>query len=288
MKRRVIGILLALVLASAGTIMLVAYVKNAKDDAVKGEDQVNVFVVDKTIAQGSTVAEITSSVSLVEMPKRLMAHDAVLDLNDLDSGLVAGVDFEQGDQLLISRMVDPRSLVRVGVPDGLQEITVSLSPERAAGADLLPGDLVGVVMSFDPFDVAATVVTTVADAIATDPTSSTQPALPTKTPNTSHLTLNTILVTAVQYSKQDSQRVAQIQGTSSDLSAATDTTLAATVAESPDNNLLITMAVTAAEAEQVAFAAEFGHIWLTVQGVDSSAAGSRVVTRDQVYVTVPR
>ena len=111
--------------------------------------------------------------------------------------------------------------------------------------------------------------------------------VPTRTPNTTHLTLQKILVTGVQFSKTDSQRASEIQG-SSTADDTTDTTIAATVAEAPADRLLVTLAVTAPEAEQLVFAAEFGFIWLTAEGPDASEEGTRIVTLSQVYVQVPR
>ena len=280
MKRKIIGIAVALVLAVIGTLALVAYVENAKDNAVQEEAQVMVFVVTDTIRQGATLSEVRSAVALTEIPARLQAADAITDLDDVDDGLVAGVELLPGEQLLESRLVDAASLVRVEVPEGLQELTLALSPERAVGADLEAGDLVGVVLSFEPFDIG------VAQTDDTNPDSTDNPAA-AQTPNTTHLTLSNILVTGVQYSQEDSQRVSEVQTAAAD--GETDaTTLAATVDEAPGQQLLITLALSSAEVEQIVFAAEFGLIYLTGQNADTDIEGTRIVTLSQVYIPVPR
>ena len=46
---------------------------------------------------------------------------------------MAAVALEPGEQLLRSRLVVQEELVSIDVPDGLQELTVSLDPERAVG-----------------------------------------------------------------------------------------------------------------------------------------------------------
>jgi pilus assembly protein CpaB len=282
MKRRVLGILLALALAVLGTVLLVKYVQKAKKDATKGEQQVALLVLTDDVTKGATLSQLKSKVEEVKVPVRLRAEGA-LDLAGLlnvDPTYVSAIDLKKGDQVLSSRLVDPRTLVHVAVPSGLQEITVALSPERAVGANLSPGDTVGVIFSFDPFDIA----TSGAPNTSQTGTSTT---LPARTPNTTHFTLHKVLVTSVQFSKQDSQRAAEIKG-SGQAGSNTSTTVSATVVEAPSDQLLITMAVTASEAEQIVFASEFGHVWLTNENAAASEDGTRILTLAQVYVPVPK
>lgn len=290
MKRKIIGIVVAVVLATIGTLALVSYVQNAKDEAVKEEAQVSVLVVTDTIRQGATFSEISSAVKATEIPERLLAADAVTDLDDVDAELVAGIELQAGEQLLESRLVDAKSLVRVEVPKGLQELTLALDPVRAGGADLEAGDIVGVVLSFEPFDLTSDGLPASSDDPVDTPIN-VQPQQTAKTPNTTHLALNNVLVTSVKYSQADSERVSEVQTASADGSndnSSNDPVLAATIDEAPGNELLITLAVTAPEVEQLIFAAEFGLIWLTGQNADTNPGGTRIVTLNQVYVSVPR
>ena len=284
MKRRVLGIVLALILATVGTLALVAYVKSAKKDASKNEEQVKVYVVTKDIRLGATVSEIKQQITLTDVPKRLEVTGAVTDLTQLKDTLVAGVRLKAGEQLLSSRLVDPLTLVRVAVPNGLQEMTVALSPERAVGAALSPGDTVGIVISFDSGSISSTGPTTESTttlAGGTDTTSSTTP----RSLSTTHLTLQKILVTAVQLSQQDSQRASKINAAAPS-GAGPAETIAANVNEAPSGQLLITLAVSGPQVEQIVFAAEFGHIWLTLEGANADEGGTRILTLDQAYVTV--
>lgn len=279
MKRQVIGISIAVVLAVVGTFALISYVKSAKDDAVKDEQTVQVYVVSDDVTKGTSVADLSGSVTLTDVPQRLVAADAVTDLTTLDPTYVAAIDLRQGEQLLESRLVDPRTLVRVDVPKGLQEITVALSPERAVGGVLAAGDTVGVLFSFDPFQVSAAG----AAVPVTDPAAPATIQAPTQTPNMTHFTLHKVLVTAIQYSRVDTERAAEVQNSD----GSTDTTLDPSLAEAPAAQLLITLAVSASQAEQLVFASEFGFIWLTAEGADASEDGTRILTLDGVYVTVP-
>lgn len=284
MKRRVLGIVLALILATVGTLALVAYVKSAKKDASKNEEQVKVYVVTKDIRLGATVSEIKQQITLTDVPKRLEVTGAVTDLTQLKDTLVAGVRLKAGEQLLSSRLVDPLTLVRVAVPNGLQEMTVALSPERAVGAALSPGDTVGIVISYDSGSISSTGPTTASTttlAGGTDTTSSTTP----RSLSTTHLTLQKILVTAVQLSQQDSQRASKINVAAPSGAGPADT-IAANVNEAPSGQLLITLAVSGPQVEQIVFAAEFGHIWLTLEGANADEGGTRILTLDQAYVTV--
>lgn len=284
MKRRVLGIVLALILATVGTLALVAYVKSAKKDASKNEEQVKVYVVTKDIRLGATVSEIKQQITLTDVPKRLEVTGAVTDLTQLKDTLVAGVRLKAGEQLLSSRLVDPLTLVRVAVPNGLQEMTVALSPERAVGAALSPGDTVGIVISFDSGSISSTGPTTESTttlAGGTDTTSSTTP----RSLSTTHLTLQKILVTAVQLSQQDSQRASKVNVAAPSGAGPADT-IAANVNEAPSGQLLITLAVSGPQVEQIVFAAEFGHIWLTLEGANADEGGTRILTLDQAYVTV--
>ena len=133
MKRKLVGILVALVLALVGTVSLVGYVEKAKNDAIDDDAQVKVLVVQRDIPAGATLAIIGNAVLATDVPKRLVSPDALTSLDNVDPTLVAGVDLKAGEQLLASRLVNADDLVRVEVPEGLQEITLALDPERAVG-----------------------------------------------------------------------------------------------------------------------------------------------------------
>ena len=280
MKRQVIGFTLALLLAVGGTFALVSYVRSAKDEAVADEQLTQVYVVSEAISKGTPVPEMAAWLELTDVPLRLVVTGAVTDLTTLDQGFVTAIALQPGEQLLADRLVDPQTLIRVTVPDGMQEVTIELSPERAVGGELAPGDTVGVLFSFDSFGGITT------DAVTTDPADPAAAAdeAASRGQRTTHLTLHQVLLTAVQFSRSDLERTpvardgADIAGSTAD----------PTASEAPGDRLLVTLAVTASEAEQIVFAAEFGQIWLTAEGADAEQDGTRILTYDGVYVTVPR
>lgn len=237
MQRRVLALVAAVVLTGVGAAALVAYVRSARADAVAGEAQTEVVTMVDDVPQGSGLDVVRNRVQVVIMPVRLVAADAVTSLAELDdlgardSSIVAGVDLLAGDQLQRQRLVARRQLVRAEVPPGHQELTVAVEPERAVGGELRPGEVVGIVMS----------------------RSEPQP--------TSTLTLTGVPVIAVQITSTDRSRL----GLTNDSSEGDGGD--PTVADAPERQVLVTVAVTSAQAEQIVAALEFGQIWFTRHGV---------------------
>jgi pilus assembly protein CpaB len=258
MNRKIVGILVALVLAVVGTVALVSYVQSAKDEAVAGEALVDAYVLSSGVTKGASLDTVRESVDLTEVPAKVRPDDAVTDLDALDDDLVAGVNLAEGELLLRSRLVGADQLSRAQVPDGLQEMTLSLSPERTVGGTLRAGDTVGIVLSFEPFDISGG----------------------GKTPNMTHLTFHKVLVTSVQYAQNEEAPP------SDDEEGDGDEGDEESVDRAPTNELLVTLALSSPQVEQVTFGAEFGHVWLTAEPDDATEDGTRIVTLDKVYGTL--
>lgn len=149
MKRRFLAALAAIILLVAGTAVLVAYVRGADSRALAGVRTVQVLVADELIPEGTPAAELTALVRTVLVPAKAALDGRVTDLDALD-GQVATVDLLPGEQLLAGRFAQPEDLQAAGtvdVPEGLQEISVLLEPQRAIGGRLAAGDTVGVYLS---------------------------------------------------------------------------------------------------------------------------------------------
>ena len=153
MKSRLLAGLAALVLAIAGTLMLVNYVSNADRRAQESLEPVDVIVVDTPVPAGTKVEDLASHVRVRSIPGAAKADGALTSLEG-SSGQVTSVSLEPGEQLLASRLVDPSQQTTPGaveVPDGMQEVTVLLPPEGVVGGTLRAGDLVGLyVTQTDP------------------------------------------------------------------------------------------------------------------------------------------
>ena len=253
MRRRVTGIVAALVLASLGTMLLVVYVQSAKNEAVAGERMVDVLVVSDTIEKGTKAADIDDMVDTKQVPAKVRADGAVDDLKDLADESVAAVDLVPGEQLVATRFVSRQEAANGDLPEGLQEVTVPLEPARALGGRIAAGDTVGVFLSFDPFDIGNT---------------------GEKTANSTHIELHKVTVTRVQFDDSSNSSI----GSSDDESDGSGGT-----GDAPAGTFLVTLAVDAPSAERVVFAAEHGFVWLSNEPLDADEGGTQVVTRGNVY-----
>ena len=144
-KSKVAGIVAAVVLAGAGTALLVGYVQGAEDRALKGEDPTRVYVVTDTIPKGTVGGDLGSKVRQETVPAKVRAAGAVSSLNAL-AGKVALVDLVPGEQLVSTRFGTAADAV--GAPSNLLQVTVAMDPVRALGGSVREGDSVGVLASF--------------------------------------------------------------------------------------------------------------------------------------------
>jgi len=246
-RRRFLAAVAALVLLVAGTAVLLAYVHGADVRALAGARTVDVLVVDKPIPAGTAGSEIAGMVSTEVVPAKVALPGRVTDLAQL-TGRVATVELEPGEQLLSTRFQRPADMQAPGtvaVPAGLQEVTVVLEPQRAVGGRLAAGDTVGVLVSLKP--------------------DGGQPE--------THAVLHKVLVTQIQG--------APAPADSAQTSGSTQTASAASPA--PTQNLLVTLAVSAAQAEAVVFGAEHGTLWLTLEPKAARTTGTSVITPDTIY-----
>lgn len=92
----------------------------------------------------------------------------------------------------------------------------------------------------------------------------------------SHLQLNNIPVVAVQGAPAPAVE---------DETASTDAVTATSPGSEPVavDNLMVTLALPAADAEQLVFGAEFGTLWLSAQPEGTPTEGTRVVGPPQAY-----
>jgi len=243
--RRLLAALAALLLALAGAVVLVAYAKGADARALDGVQTVQVLVVDQPIAKGTAGDDVADLVRLELVPAKAAVPGRVTDLDELD-GEVATVDLEPGEQLLAARFADPATLRGGGsveVPDGDQEISVLLEPQRVNGGRVAAGDTVGVYVSI---------------------------TLPDGTGLT-HAVLHGVLVTQVQGAPAPDTETASDDGTAS---------------AAPATSLMVTLAVTAEEAELVVFGMEHGTVWLSLEPDGADNGDTTVISPENVYTEV--
>jgi pilus assembly protein CpaB len=243
-KSRIIAGVVAVLLATIGTVLLVSYVAGADQRALAGTKTVDVLVVNKTIPAGTTAKALADFVGRQAVPAKVMAKDAVTSLGEVGDQ-VTTVELVPGEQLVRSRFVDPATIKGEGaitVPKGMQEISVQLEPQRIVGGQLQPGDTVGIFMSLKP-------------------TLSSEPV--------THLTLHKVLVTGIQGLAETPAKA--------------DATASPTTAPVPPGSVIVTLARTGADAEKIVFAQEFGSIWLSKEPSTASESGTRQLTAKDLY-----
>lgn len=261
MNRRAIGFIAAVVLAAFGTFVLLTYVRSAEDRALAGEQTVEVLVARAAIDKGAPAESLASLVERERVPAKVRAQGSVADLDDLE-GKVAAVDVLPGEQIVNARFVTPEQLVaqsEVEVPDGFHEVTVSLEPQRVIAGQLLPGETVGVFMSFDGAGGGGSQAAEGGDDPAKSET------------NTTHLTLHKVLVTNVQTDTRS-----QVEEAPNDPANPRPKPV-------PGGNLFVTFALDAPSAERLIFAAEFGRIWLSAEPANAPEDGTTIQDRGTVY-----
>jgi pilus assembly protein CpaB len=89
-------------------------------------------------------------------------------------------------------------------------------------------------------------------------------------PATTHSVLHEVLVT-------------QVQGAPAPPAAPAEDAAAPASAPAPSGSLLLTFAVTAAQAEAIVFGAEHATIWLSLEPADPDVSRTRVLTPDTIY-----
>ena len=252
MNRKILGLVGALLLAALGTVMIVSYVNGADERALEGQQTVDVLVVNKMVPPGTPAEQLNDYVSTEAMVKQAVIDSAVTDLDSLE-GRVSAQSLLPGEQLSPSKFVDA-SAFRAGgagvrIPKGLLQTTIRLDAERAVGGTLTPGAHVAVTASFD-------------DKAEWPPASS-------------HMILDKVLVTNVQFNQSTDSEAFQTKPQSSDNSEIEP-------GNAPTGQMLVTLALDAASTERVVFAAERGSLWLSVQPEGSTTDGTRIVTRSDV------
>jgi len=256
-RRKLIGVVLAVVFAVGGTFLVLGAGKS-DDKAASNRQQVPMLVVTKSVPAGTSVSTLSEtsglvSVRLVDVESKNV--DSLVAVADLQAykGLVLKTDLTTNDPLLSSSFIERGSLSLaaggVEVPPDLLQLSFSLEPQRVLGGALRPGDRVAVVASF-----AAGTTTAPAGAQA-------------KASPQTHIVLQKALVANVQLSN---------------LAPVNDKTASVEGAPAVVGNYTVTLALSAADTERLTFALENGSLWLAKQPATADGADSRIWEAEDV------
>lgn len=152
-KRRVLTVALAMLLAVLGTGGVLAYVRQADNRALAGQKAVSVLVAGKLIPSGTTAAAALRDGLLTsqKLPAAALPADAMSSIPPRMSALVLSADVQQG-QLLLRPMLVTAAQVTSGlpIPAGMVAVTVSLCLPEAVAGYVKAGSEVEVFSTYGP------------------------------------------------------------------------------------------------------------------------------------------
>lgn len=254
MKSRILAGLAAIVLAIIGALLVVSYAQGADTRAVQGLNPVTVLVVKKTVPAGTSVEALKAFVASEELPGKAVSKTALKNLDGMAEKITA-VELLPGEHLLAERLVARDALKSSGsvtVPEGLQEISFQLDPQRVVGGKVSPGDYVGVFISMKNGGIEAK---------------------PDK--ETTQLSIHKVLVTGVQRAPSAAP-APQPSASGSPAEPLEDTSL-------PTGLLLLTVAVDDINASKIVFASEFATLWLSKEPLNATESGPGIMQKSEVY-----
>jgi pilus assembly protein CpaB len=244
MARRFLAAFAALLLLAVGTGVLVTYVRGADSRALAGLRSVDVLVADELIPQGTTADQLDALVRTETVPAKTAVDGRVTDLDAL-AGRVATVDILPGEQLFAGRFARPDDLQ----PPGTVEVPAGL---QEVSVLLEPQRAVGGRLA------AGDKVGVVVSLKFEDGTAAT------------HAVLHGVLVT-------------QVQGAPAPVESTDEQETASSGTPAPSASLMVTLAVSAAQAEAVVFGIEHGTLWLSSEPDGAQTGGTDVITQGNIY-----
>jgi Flp pilus assembly protein CpaB len=271
MRRRIIALVAALLLAGVGTFVLIGFVRSAEDRATAGQELVTVYVVATEVELGTHGQDVREFIVAEERPLLTRPANAITDPDSL-VGLVANADLFIGEVLVDSRWVPPAEADlrrddlpdrRVDVPSGHLEIPIRFATEQALGGIIDAGDTVAVIASFDAYAPPGGDIVEVDGDLIAIPESAEGEGV--QEVQATHILIHNALVVEVQaeanplFSSEEGEAVL-----------------------APRTGFIITFALEPTDVERIVFAAQYGQLWLASQTVDDTGP-TDIVTIDDIF-----
>jgi pilus assembly protein CpaB len=147
MKRRLLIILLALILAVVGTTGVLEYVKRANARALAGLRPVSVLVAQRKIPSGTSpaVALRDGALASESLPTSAVPASAMSSVPAALAPLVLSAALQPGQLLLRQMLVAPAQLTSgLAIPPGLMAVTINFCLSEVVARALHPGSYVAV------------------------------------------------------------------------------------------------------------------------------------------------
>jgi pilus assembly protein CpaB len=145
LKRRIVAVTVAALLAVLGIVAVLAYVGKANQRAIAGIKPASVLVAKQAIPAGTPVSQARTLLTSHQIPAYLAPSDAVRSISQDLSNLVTSVNIPQGQMLLREMLVDKSQ--RTGalvLPPGDMAVTLQLCLAGDVGGYVKPGNKVAV------------------------------------------------------------------------------------------------------------------------------------------------
>lgn len=161
---RVTLVITAFVLAVIATVAIYFYVQGVEEEA-QGGGLVTVIVSTVDIPAGTALDGLIEQGAFAgnEIPGDALVSGAVVELSQLQ-GTIASAPILAGEQIPIARVSGDLPGGSLGIPEGLQAVSVSLSPQQAVGNMINQGDRVVVYGLFGGGGSGATSAVVIPDA----------------------------------------------------------------------------------------------------------------------------
>lgn len=259
MGRRAIAVLLAGPIAVLGAAAVLIYARGADARAVAGADPRTVYVSEKPVSAGTSLADAVRDRALVktQVAARAFPVGALAEVTPTNEALVAITDIGVGEYVLASRFgTTPTGRRAIQVPPGQVAVSVRLEDPARVGSFVTPGSR---IVIFDTFEMPA-------------PTSSPTPTAgnPTQTQATRVL-LGDALVIAM--------------GDTSLTPADTNTQNGAQDQTKP--TFLVTLALTPLDANRLVHGIQTGALYAGLRGADTTIDPTVQITDYNVFEVAP-
>lgn len=153
MKRPVLAIVVAVVLALAAGVLVFAYVSGADSRALEQQEVATVVVARDAVPAGMSLAEAQSEGLLITetVPMRMRPGSAIAAVDTTNGDLVAMAPLPAGQIILATAVgAEVPQAEAIEVPDGQMAVSVLLDDPSKVGAFLRPGSRVAI---FDTYAV---------------------------------------------------------------------------------------------------------------------------------------
>ena len=153
MKRRVLTVVVAVLLAVLGTAAVLAYVRQADNRALEGQKAVTVLIAQKVIPSGTSANTAVQDGLLTSqrLPASSVPVDALTSITPALGPLVTSAVVQPGQVLLRPMLVTPAQATASGalaIPRGMVAVTIPLCMSEAVAGYVQPGSQVAVFDSY--------------------------------------------------------------------------------------------------------------------------------------------